>query len=97
MTAIGKVLHIGVFLAIAAAGTQAWAGKVYKIGVDGLACPFCAYGVEKYLKAVPGVKSLRISINSGIITVTMGDGATLSRDVARQVIRKSGFTMRSFR
>ena len=96
MTVIGNVLRIGVFLALAA-GTQAWAAKVYKIGVDGLACPFCAYGVEKYLKAVPGVKSLHISINAGIITVTMGDGATLSRDVARQVIRKSGFTMRSFR
>lgn len=97
MTVTGKVLRIGVFLALAAAGTQAWAAKVYKIRVDGLACPFCAYGVEKKLKAVPGVKSLNISINSGTVTVTMSAGATLSRAVARQAIKESGFTMRSFR
>lgn len=84
-----------VFLVVA--GTQAWAAKVYRIGVDGLACPFCAYGIEKHLKALPGVKNLRISVNAGTVTVTMRDGATLSKDVANRIIKEAGFTMRSFR
>ena len=35
------------FLGLLAA--PAWAGqaaKVYNVGVDGLGCPFCAYGIE---------------------------------------------------
>ena len=97
MMAAGKALRILVLLAFAAAGTPAWAAKVYKIRVDGLACPFCAYGIEKKLMAVPGVKSLGISINKGIVTVTMRKGATLSRDTASRAVKNAGFTMRSFR
>ncbi|HHH13154.1 MAG TPA: copper chaperone, partial [Thiolapillus brandeum] len=34
----------------------AWAaGKHYEMRVDGLACPFCAYGIEKKFKAMKGV------------------------------------------
>ena len=97
MTLVGKTLRILVLLAFASASTPAWAAKVYKIRVDGLACPFCAYGVEKKLMAVPGVKSLGISINKGIVTVTMRKGATLSRSAANRAVKNAGFTMRSFR
>ncbi len=97
MTVVGKALRILILLAITAAATPAWAAKIYKIKVDGLACPFCAYGIEKKLMAVPGVKSLGISINKGIVTVTMREGATLSKATANRAVKNAGFTMRSFR
>ena len=31
------------------------AGTEYQLRVDGLACPFCAYGIEKKLKKTEGV------------------------------------------
>ncbi|MCZ6677304.1 MAG: hypothetical protein O7E52_08645 [Candidatus Poribacteria bacterium] len=30
-----------------------------QLRVDGLACPFCAYGLEKNVKALKGVKKLK--------------------------------------
>ncbi len=74
----------------------ALAGQVYKLRVDGLACPFCAYGIEKKLKAVPGVASLKFQINKGLVVVTMKDGATLSRQQAQQIVRDAGFALRGF-
>ena len=76
---------------------NAWASSIHKIGVDGLACPFCAYGIEKQLTAIPGVKSAKASVKSGTVTVTMKDGASLSRGRAAQAVRDAGFSLRSFK
>lgn len=73
------------------------AGSVHKIKVDGLACPYCSYGIEKQLSAVAGVELVRVSVNSGTVTVIMKDGATLSRAAAARAVANAGFTMRSFR
>ena len=73
------------------------AGTTHRVGVDGLACPFCAYGIEKQLSALPGVKSVRVSVKSGTVIVTMRDGAKLSRASASRAVRNAGFSLRSFR
>ena len=39
-------------------------GHVYRLRVDGLACPFCAYGVEKKLSSVKGVEKLTLDIDA---------------------------------
>ncbi|GAB4228076.1 MAG: hypothetical protein Kow0032_07970 [Methyloligellaceae bacterium] len=75
----------------------AWAGSTHSFQVDGLACPFCSYGVEKQLRALPGVSNITISIKTGTVTVTMKDGAKLTRAQADQAVRAAGFTMRNFR
>lgn len=80
------------------AGTfQAWAARVHTFRVDGLACPFCSYGIEKQLKAIAGVNSIKISIKNGTVTVTMKAGTRLTRARAGQAVRDAGFTMRDFR
>ncbi len=56
----GTVLLVLYLLAFAA-GTQAQVTSL-TVSVDGLACPFCAYGVEKKLKRVEGVKSIDVRI-----------------------------------
>ncbi len=74
----------------------AWADEVYELRVDGLACPFCAYGIEKKLSELEGIKGLEISINRGVVTVTVEDGAGFSEETARQIIADAGFTLRDF-
>ncbi len=77
----------------------AWAGpgaKVYSVGVDGLACPFCAYGIEKELGSVEGVDKVDVDIRRGVVIVTMTAGATLDGDTARQAVENAGFDLRSF-
>ena len=87
------------FLAIAIilSSTAAFAGAhQFRLQVDGLACPFCAYGIEKKLNATKWVKSIQIDINTGTVTVFMKPGASLSEAEARQIVKDAGFTLGSF-
>ena len=77
------------------AGAQE-AGAAYSVKVDGLACPFCAYGIEKRLGAVDNVAAVEIDLASGTVTVVMRPGATLDRETAREAVAAAGFTMRNF-
>ena len=78
--------------------TAAFAGgNHYALAVDGLACPFCAYGVEKRLSAIEGVESVETDVRSGQVVVTLAEGKTLSEEVARQAVRDAGFTLRSLK
>ena len=68
----------------------------YQLRVDGLACPFCAYGIEKELNRTDGVESIRIDINAGTVTVTMAEGATMTEAQASRIVEDAGFTLGGF-
>ena len=72
------------------------AQPAYKLRVDGLACPFCAYGIEKKLNAIKGVQGVGVDIASGSVTVTMAVGASLDEATAKQAVKDAGFTLRKF-
>jgi mercuric ion binding protein len=94
MRTIGfALLLLGLSAALAGA---AQAGEVYTVGVDGLGCPFCAYGVEKELGSVDGVDTVDVDIESGVVVITMAAEATLDRDTARKAVENAGFDLRSF-
>ncbi len=88
----GLVLGLMLFAATAALADS----HVYKLYVDGLACPFCAYGVEKHVGGLDNVKSVEILIDEGIVAVTMASGKTLDEASARQAVSDAGFTLRKF-
>ena len=69
---------------------------IYKLYVDGLACPFCAYGVEKQVSGLKNVESLDILIDEGIVTVTMAPGTRLDEAKAKKAVSDAGFTLRKF-
>lgn len=69
---------------------------VYTLYADGLACPFCAYGIEKQLFAIEGVAAVETDLKTGTVTITMRDGATLDEPVARTAVEAAGFTLRGF-
>lgn len=71
------------------------APQSYKLRVDGLSCPFCAYGIEKKLGAVKGVQHIAVDIASGTVTVTMAEGATLDEATAKKAVKEAGFSLRS--
>ena len=84
-------------LAIALSTVAFAGGNQYALAVDGLACPFCAYGVEKQLTAIEGVESVEIDVKSGQVVVTLIEGMTLSEDTARQAVEDAGFTLRALK
>ncbi|WP_286164465.1 heavy-metal-associated domain-containing protein [Azoarcus sp. DN11] len=85
------VLAVGLMLGTASATA---APQTYKLRVDGLSCPFCAYGIEKKLGAVSGVEHVAVDIASGTVMVTTADGATLDEAVARKAVKEAGFSLR---
>ncbi len=86
------VFAVSLLLPVAASAAQ----TQYQLRVDGLACPFCAYGIEKELKRTDGVESLEIDINAGTVTVTMAEGATMTEDQAGRIVEDAGFTLGGF-
>ena len=67
---------------------------VYSIRVDGLACPYCAYGIEKKLNQLDGVKFIDMDLEKGVVTVESYD-VKLNDEQLKQLFQDSGFTYRS--
>jgi mercuric ion binding protein len=78
------------FTSSALAAQAAWL-----LRVDGLSCPFCAYGIEKKLGAVKGVQRVEVDIASGTVTVTMAEDAALDAASAQKAVQDAGFSLRS--
>ncbi len=86
------VFAVSLLLPVAAFAAQ----TQYQLRVDGLACPFCAYGIEKELNRTDGVESIEIDINAGTVTVTMAEGATMTEAQASRIVEDAGFTLGGF-
>ena len=67
------------------------------IRVDGLSCPFCAYSLEKYLKAVPGTKEPVIDVKEGLVTLEPTGDEPVRFAALREAVKKAGFTPRELR
>lgn len=90
-----RALAVLVFSALAVSAQEV-SQPTYKIQVDGLACPYCAYGLEKSLTKISGVEGIETDIDTGIVTITMAAEATLHRLAATQAVEDAGFTLNDF-
>ena len=68
----------------------------YDVQVDGLACPFCAYGLEKKLKKLPGAANVKIELNTGWASFDVSSGVLLPEAV-QDAVRDAGFTPRDIK
>jgi mercuric ion binding protein len=71
------------------------AGTEYRMRVDGLACPYCAYGIEKKLKAIDGVEKIDVNLDAGLVIVEVDEGVTLTGSQMKTLFQDAGFTYRS--
>ena len=70
-------------------------GVRYVMRVDGLACPYCAYGIEKKLQQIEGVERIDIDLDEGQVVVEARDGTELTESQMTTLFRDAGFTYRS--
>ena len=68
--------------------------SLYRITVNGMVCSFCAQGIEKRLKAVPGIEAVQIDLSKGMVEVTARSGASLDTATLKQAIRDAGYDVR---
>jgi len=91
-----KQLLIGLFSLLFLQSVFA-AGTHYEMRVDGLACPFCAYGVEKKLKAIEGTNKIEVDLDKGLVKVNVDEGKELTEAQMKKLFHDSGFTYRSMK
>jgi len=72
-------------------------GIHYEMRVDGLACPYCAYGVEKQLKSIKGVDEVQVDLAKGIVNAKVSKGTTLTEDQMEKLFKDAGFTFRGMK
>ena len=83
------------FLFTSLAASPAWSQvESVKMRVDGLACPFCAYGLEKRIKDVPGVSKIEIRVEDGVLILEARKDETIALDRLEPAVKKAGFTAR---
>jgi mercuric ion binding protein len=69
------------------------AEKTYiKIEVDGLSCPFCAYGLEKKLKKVAGSENVLIELTEGEATMNVPKDQQPTKEELQKIVKDAGFT-----
>jgi len=64
----------------------------YTIQVDGLGCPFCAFGLEKKFKEFKGIKKVKIDIETGVFSFLYPSDKPLSIDAVEKQVTKAGYT-----
>ncbi len=70
--------------------------KQVSLRVDGLACPFCAYGLEKKVAKLEGYQAdtYTVKINEGVVSFDWQSDKPLDMEAIEQAVDNAGFTLR---
>ena len=90
-----KKMIVTIILALTWSVVALAAGTQYQMRVDGLACPYCAYGIEKKLNAIDGVEKIDFDLENGLVIVNVIEGVKLSDEQMTQLFDDAGFSYRS--
>jgi copper chaperone CopZ len=84
------------FCLMVLAADSIWAGtRRVSVVIEGMACPFCTYNVEKRIKTLDGAaKDLNwaASVEAGTVGFDWQGDVTFSKKAVREQIIKAGFT-----
>lgn len=69
----------------------------FEVQVDGLGCPFCAYGLEKKFKEFKGIKKVKIEIETGDFSFSYPSDKKLTIEAVEKQVIKAGYTPMSGR
>ena len=67
------------------------------VRVDGLTCPFCAYGLEKRIKKLSAVRESTLNIKKGTVELFPKKGQHIEIDEVLDAVKSGGFTPREIR
>ena len=65
--------------------------------VDGMSCPFCAYGLEKRLREITAIDELVIRVSDGLVQIRLVDGGELKDEELDEAVERAGFSLREIR
>lgn len=68
------------------------AAREIVVSIQGMACPLCAYGLEKRLEKLPGVTRITVDVGKSLATLAVETGAGPTDEEIRRAVREAGFT-----
>lgn len=86
---IKKITTLLMLLTCAAAAFA----ETIEVKVNGLVCAFCAQGIEKTLRARPETDAVLVSLEAGLVALTLKAEAKLSDAALRSALTESGYTV----
>ena len=75
------------------APSEVLTGATVRLKVNGMVCPFCAYGLEKRLGEIASVDAVLIRISDGLVQIRTKEDQELTDEVLADVVKKSGFSL----
>ena len=76
------------------ASSEILEGATVRLKVDGMVCPFCAYGLEKRLEEIPSVDKVLIRVSDGLVQIRTKEAQELTDEVLKEAVKKSGFALK---
>lgn len=64
----------------------------FTVQVEGLGCPFCAYGLEKKFKELKGIKKVKIEMETGMMNFEYPAKKALTIVQVEKQVEKAGYT-----
>lgn len=68
--------------------------KEVRLRIDGLACPFCAYGLEKKITKVRYVRSYDVNLKEGKVFVGIKPEEEVNLSILRKAVKEAGYSLR---
>ena len=62
-----------------------------EVTILGMACPFCAYGVQQKLKKLDGVTELEVVLETGVATLRLEEDADIPTELLQKAVKDAGF------
>ena len=69
-------------------------GASLTLRVDGMVCPFCAYGLEKRLRELSALDETLIQVSDGLVQIRVKEGEQLTDEAVEDAVKRAGFTLR---
>ncbi len=76
------------------ASDSVFAGFTVVLRVDGMVCPFCAYGLEKRLREIAAIDSVIVRLSDGFVLIREKEGHQTTEVTLQKIVTKAGFTLR---
>ena len=64
-----------------------------ELQVNGMSCPFCAFGIEKKLRRVDGVQEVDVLLDEGRVRLTFRADNAATVDALEDAVGKAGFQL----
>lgn len=77
-----------------ASASASTAANTYVVRVNGLACPYCAYGIEKQFSGLQGVTGTHVDIAKGVVMVHVKPGTRLTTQQIKKTVEDAGFSLK---